>query len=135
MCVQVAGQSDRDPNTCPRSSPQDASLYFSNCAKEEAVGMARKRGHSARLVSVQKEEISGFRLQRKTIFSGSTPSICNAFATERNDEPLSPGPSSAITNVSADRFRSAIHSRCSFENRHSLRNGCPCGRTVVRDAA
>src|SRR3990172_7757712 len=62
------------------------------------------------------------------MFSSGTPSLESVCATDENDEPLRPGPSSAMAKTLA--FRLAAISSSSGVSAAFLLNGWPLGRRV-----
>ena len=80
-------------------------------------------------------DASGQWLGINTIRSFATPAPHSASATERNEDPLSPGPSSTTRNKASERILPELLASAHRSSNVTRSNGCPSGRAENRRTA
>src|SRR5580765_376773 len=108
--AQTPGQSCSLAKTAFRHSPQPISSAA--CAGIRRVGLSeivRKQLQRLTASGANSDEGFGLELGRRTIRFWETPALTRASATARNDDPLSPGPSSTTRNNAPRCTLLAIH--------------------------
>src|SRR5690242_615886 len=99
MLVHDSGHSELSANESLRHSPPPTNVTASAGRRGSCAALTdRKRRQRCAPFFVQSASGLGSWPQRRVIFPGDTPVLSSASATERNDEPLSPGPSSTTRN-------------------------------------
>src|SRR5215475_3047082 len=102
MLLQTAGHSDSSLKRRPRHWPPPTKVPVL-AAQTVSLAAGTQQNLRQRCAALVEQSASGFGwcADSRMIFSRGTPASSTASATERNEEPLSPGPSSTIKNPAA----------------------------------
>src|SRR5205823_9323430 len=107
-------------------------MQFSNRVLTDGiVEIKRKFRQRSAAWSAHNSAGSNWRLPMIVTASRGTPARSNASPTDKNVEPLRPGPSSTTRNCDPAETLSWIHRFCSALNSVAREYGCPVGRTVI----